>query len=209
MTLLIITVCTAVFTGGHVITNGVFTARGLVPVDFMYAVFHPSMALFEAGGILVASFFMHGGPGHLLGNMWYLWLFGPAVERRIGGFPFIILYFSCGIISLVIQTLSSPLSKIPVVGASGAIAGIMGCSLLLLPLARFACYVPPVFIVRIPAYIFLLLWFIIQYINVRHGNGASTMVAWWAHIGGYATGAIAGTVLLGRGRPGRSGVRKR
>jgi membrane associated rhomboid family serine protease len=109
----------------------------------------------------------------------------------------------------VIQTLSAPLSHIPILGASGAIAGIMGCSLLLLPLARLACYVPPVFIVRIPAYIFLLLWFCIQYINVKYGNGASSMVAWWAHIGGYTAGAIAGTLFLARGRPGKREVGKR
>jgi membrane associated rhomboid family serine protease len=93
MTLLIIALCTTIFTEGYFNAAGVFTARGLVPVDFMYAVFHPTAGLFKAGGMLVASFFMHGGPGHLLGNMWYLWLFGPPLEKRIGKFSFVILYF--------------------------------------------------------------------------------------------------------------------
>ena len=196
VTLLIIAVCTAVFTGEHLAGNGFFKLPGLVPVDFMYAVFHPSKGLPGAVGMLLASFFMHAGLGHLLGNMWYLWLFGPSVEDRIGKVAFALLYGSCGVVSMMIQTASAPLSRIPVVGASGAIAGVMGCSLVLLPTARLACYFPPVFIFRVPAFIFLLLWFFIQYINVRSGN--ATMVAWWAHIGGYLTGVIVGVSLLGR-----------
>jgi membrane associated rhomboid family serine protease len=211
VTLIIITLCTAVFTSSNVLANDFIKPRGFVPVDFMYALFHPSAGLFGAWLVLCASFFMHGGLGHLLGNMWYLWLFGPPVEDRIGRLPFALLYFSCGIVSMIIQTASSPLSNTPVIGASGAIAGIMGCSMVLLPFARLACYFPPVFIFRIPAFIFLLLWFWIQYINVRYGNAATTMVAWWAHIGGYASGAIAGTILLVRmrSRPVRYGVKKR
>lgn len=212
VTLSIILLCTAVFIGGNIFANRGAAFPGLVPVDFMYALFHPSTGLLAAGGMLFASFFMHGGLGHLLGNMWYLWLFGPPLEDRIGRSPFALLYGSCGVVSMVIQTASAPLSNTPIVGASGAIAGIMGCNLVLLPFARLACYFPPVFIFRIPAFIFLLLWFWIQYINVRYaGDAASTMVAWWAHIGGYTTGAIAGIILLMRRRrkPAVRGVKKR
>ena len=212
ITLLIIALCTAVFTGGQVLSKNFIKFPGLVPVDFMYALFHPSTGLLGAGLELCASFFMHGGLGHLLGNMWYIWLFGPPIEDRIGRFPFALLYVSCGIVSMIIQTASSPLSNTPIVGASGAIAGIMGCNLVLLPFARLACYFPPVFIFRIPAFVFLLLWFWIQYINVRYAGGAaSAMVAWWAHIGGYTAGAIAGMFLLVRMRSrfGRGGAKKR
>lgn len=212
VTLLIITLCAAVFTNSNILANGSIKTPGLVPVDFMYALFHPSTGLFGAGVVLCTSFFMHGGLGHLLGNMWYLWLFGPPLEDRIGRFSFALLYVSCGIVSMIIQTASSPLSNTPIIGASGAIAGIMGCNLVLLPFARLACYFPPVFIFRIPAFIFLLLWFWIQYINVRYAGGAAaSMVAWWAHIGGYAAGAIAGMFLLVRmkSRPVKHGVKKR
>jgi len=162
--------------------------------------------------MLVAAFFMHGGISHLVGNMWYLWLFGPAIESRIGSGPFALLYGFCGVVSMLIQTVHSPLSTVPIVGASGAIAGIMGCSLVLQPLARLSCYLPPVFIFRVPAFVFLLFWFLIQYINVRllGTPGAPTLVAWWAHIGGYLTGAVAGgAVLFLRGGAGKGGAKKR
>ena len=211
VTTLIIALCVAVFLGGQVYGSGFFRQKGLVPVDFMYAVFHPSKGLLEAAAMLFASFFMHGGIMHLAGNMWYLWLFGPPLEDRIGRLSFALLYSACGVVSMLIQTASVPLSNTPIVGASGAIAGIMGCNLVLLPFARLACYFPPLFIFRIPAFIFLLLWFWIQYINVTSGNAEATMVAWWAHIGGYLTGAIAGLGLLAhlRSAPIRSGAKKR
>jgi membrane associated rhomboid family serine protease len=211
VTLLIIAVCATIFVFENLLAKNCIPLPGLVPVDFMYDLFHPANGLLEAGAMLGASFFMHGGLAHLAGNMWYLWLFGPPIEDRIGHVPFALLYGACGSVSMLLQAASSPLSSTPIVGASGAIAGIMGCNLVLLPFARLVCYLPPVFIFRIPAFIFLLLWFWIQYINVRSGNAASAMVAWWAHIGGYSIGAMAGIVLLAgkRSVPGKSGVKKR
>jgi membrane associated rhomboid family serine protease len=191
VTLSIIVLCCAIFFGCQRFIH----SAGLVPLDFIYSIFHPSQGLGNAGGMLFLAFFMHGSLFHLLGNMWYLWIFGSAIEGRLGHRAFTGIYCLCGITSMVIQILSSPLSTVPIVGASGAIAGIMGLNLMLLPFARIVCYFPPIFFLRIPAFIFLLFWFCIQYINVRYANSASSNVAWWAHIGGYAAGAMIGVVL--------------
>jgi membrane associated rhomboid family serine protease len=171
----------------------------------MGIVFHPERGLHHALLAITVAFFMHGGLFHLLSNMWYLWIFGALTERHIGGLSFLTVYVACGIMSMVIEVASTPLSTVPLVGASGAIAGIMGVTLVLLPLSRILVWIPPVFVVPIPAFIFLLLWFGIQYVNVgrdpAHGGG----IAWWAHIGGYLTGVVAAFFIRkeGAGKRGR------
>ena len=204
VTVSLILLCCVVFVGGGRFIH----SSGLVPLDFFYGVFHPAPGLGQAGAMLFLSFFMHGSLFHLLGNMWYLWLFGSAIEGRLGHRAFAGIYFLSGIVAMLIQVASSPLSSIPIVGASGAIAGIMGLNLIVLPLARILCYVPPIFLLRIPAFIFLLLWFCIQYISVRYANPATSGVAWWAHIGGYAAGALIGVALLIRNPSLRKGVQR-
>lgn len=141
------------------------------------------------------SMFLHGGWFHLIGNMWYLWIFGDNVEDRLGHFRYLIFYLLCGFIAGYVQYLTHPLSTIPMIGASGAIAGVLGAYLVLFPRSTVITLVP-IFLfftlVEIPAVLFLFLWFFMQFLN---GAIAITLVsqvtggvAWWAHIGGFVAG---------------------
>ncbi len=171
---------------------------GFVPVDFMYGLLHPGRNTADAGLALLLSFFLHAGPLHLLSNMWYLWIFGSALEYSAGSATYTIVYLVCGIVSMIAQAVSTPFSSIPVIGASGAIAGVMGSSLVLLPLSRVVLWVPPVFFVRFPAVFFLLFWFVIQYIGMSRAAAEGGGVAWWAHIGGFACGFLVALELRRR-----------
>jgi len=143
---------------------------------------------------LVSSMYLHGGWAHLIGNMWYLWIFGDNVEDRMGRGRFFIFYTLCGLVAGLLQIVAAPRSTIPMIGASGAIAGVLGAYLLLYPRARVSTLVPLFFFVRIvwlPAIVVLGSWFVIQLLNglaslnvvVQTGG-----VAWWAHIGGFVVG---------------------
>ena len=167
--------------------------QGFVPVRFMYALFHPGPGLLIALGNCASAFFLHAGIAHLASNMWFLWIFGQPVESETGFFRFSAAYILCGGISLICQALYSPLSTVPVVGASGAIAGIMGIHFILLPCSKILTWFPPIFIFRIPAFIFLIAWFLIQHFNA--GGGSAQPVAWWAHIGGFLAGCVWGIIF--------------
>jgi membrane associated rhomboid family serine protease len=200
VSILIILACTAMYCVG----KRLIAVQGFVPLDFMYGVFHPAKGLQDAAAACVASLFMHGSSLHLLSNMWYLWLFGPAIERRIGWWQFALSYGAGGIIASLSQAMSSPLSSLPIVGASGAIAAIMGLTLIMLPRGRLICYFPPLFFFKIPSFVFLLLWFGIQYINLYLSTPQSALVAWWAHIGGFLFGVASGAIrVLAGARKGR------
>lgn len=164
--------------------------EGFVPLNFAHALFHPSEAGAGAVAALAGAMFLHAGPLHLLSNMWYLWIFGSAVEQRVGAVKFVAFYFVCGVLSMLVQALSDPLSGIPIVGASGAIAGIMGFHLVLAPLSRLLVWFPPIFFFPVPAFIFLGLWLFLQYVNLRGAASGAPGVAWWAHIGGYVSGSL-------------------
>jgi len=174
---------------------------GLVPLDFVHSLFHPTelMGTFAA---LLLSFFLHGGLVHLLSNMWFLWIFGGAVESRTGSFTFAIMYFLFGTVSMLTQVGSSPLSTIPIVGASGAIAGIMGMCLVFFPFSWILMWFPPIFIFKLPSFLFLLLWFGLQYVHLGNPQNSSGGVAWWAHAGGFICGAGASLIwkLFFRGK---------
>jgi membrane associated rhomboid family serine protease len=146
------------------------------------------------GEALLTSMFMHGGWGHLLGNMLFLWVFGNNIEDSMGHFRFLVFYLATGIAAGLAHIFFSPLSSVPAVGASGAISGIMGAYILLYPRARVRTYFPPFFFFRIRAFFFLLLWFVMQLFS-----GLSTLglpeaqqggVAVWAHIGGFVAGLL-------------------
>ena len=143
---------------------------------------------------LVTSMFMHGGWMHLLGNMLYLWVFGDNVEDRLGSWGFLKFYLLCGVIAAACQILISPLSYIPVLGASGAIAGVLGAYLALFPGNRVKMWVF-VFIIPVPAAIVLLLWIVAQFQGglgnvLAPGDGGG--VAYAAHIGGFIAGFVLG-----------------
>lgn len=143
---------------------------------------------------LFTAMYLHGGWAHLLGNMLYLWIFGDNVEDRMGRGRFFIFYTLCGLISGVAQVMAMPNSPVPAIGASGAIAGVLGAYLLLYPHARVRTLVPLIFIyttVYLPAIVVLGGWFLIQFLN---GLAALNVVvqtggvAWWAHVGGFVAG---------------------
>jgi membrane associated rhomboid family serine protease len=172
---------------------------GIVPLDLMHALLHPSRQTGVVAMQLVLAFFMHAGVAHLVSNMWYLWIFGATLEYAVGALPFTLLYVGCGVLSMMIQAASSPLSNIPVVGASGAIAGVMGACLVLMPLARIITWIPLLFFIRIPSFIFLAVWFALQYISMRGASAQGSGVAWWAHMGGFACGLLMGLEIRRRG----------
>ncbi|MEO7985868.1 MAG: rhomboid family intramembrane serine protease [Gemmatimonadales bacterium] len=140
----------------------------------------------------ITSMFMHGGWLHLLGNMWFLWLFGNNIEDSMGRVPYLIFYLLCGLAAAATQTFISPSSIIPMVGASGAISGVMGAYVILYPRVRVHMVVIlVVFITRIavPAYLMLGYWFLLQLLggSVATAEGG---VAFWAHVGGFLAGAV-------------------
>lgn len=138
--------------------------------------------------------FLHGGWIHVIGNMWMLWIFGNNVEDCLGHAGFLVFYLICGLASSLAQTIVGPLSPVPTIGASGAVAGVMGAYLVLYPGARVLTLVPIIFFIDfwpIPAFLFLFYWFLIQVISgmTTLGNALEGGVAWWAHIGGFLLGA--------------------
>ena len=139
--------------------------------------------------------FLHGGWFHVISNMWVLFIFGDNVEARMGRTGYLIFYLLSGTAAGLLQTTVLPASQIPMIGASGAIAGVLGAYLVLFPRSRIASLVPIFFIftlVEIPAFIFLLFWFVSQLYSglfMIQGGGASG-IAWWAHVGGFLFGVI-------------------
>lgn len=157
-------------------------AYGFIPAIFF------ENPLSESWTIL-SSMFMHGSFTHLLSNVWFLWVFGPAVEGRLGFGRFILLYLFSGVAAALTQGFSLPGSAIPMIGASGAVSGVLGAYLILFPRARVMTVIPPLFFFFfwIPAPIYLGYWIVIQFI---YAFIEIEGIAWWAHIGGFALGII-------------------
>jgi membrane associated rhomboid family serine protease len=158
----------------------------------------PSPAVPEAI-TLVTAMFLHGGFLHVIGNMLYLWIFGNNVEDVLGRVRFILFYLVCGLIASFSHLLSNVNSQLPMIGASGAIAGILGAYLVLFPRARVhTLFIFFVFIrvIPIPAVFLLIFWFVLQLFSLGTGGG----VAWTAHIGGFLAGLVLIRLFL-RGRP--------
>jgi membrane associated rhomboid family serine protease len=142
-----------------------------------------------------SSMFLHGGWLHLIGNCWFLRVFGSSVENRIGPWKFMLLYLIGGIAAAGLQIVSRLNSPVPMIGASGAISGVLGAYFVLSPGAWVFTFVPWIIpIIPLPAFIFLLAWFAIQLVNgvgsLRAGGAAGGGVAWWAHAGGFLGGAL-------------------
>lgn len=149
---------------------------------------------------LVTSMFIHGSILHLLGNMLYLWIFGNNIEDFLGPLRFIFFYLLSGLGASLTHIFFNPNSQVPMIGASGAIAGVLGAYLILYPRARVLTLVFLFFFIRIlpiPAFFVLGLWFIAQVLNVGIGGG----VAWFAHIGGFLIGVALIKIYSGRRKP--------
>jgi Uncharacterized membrane protein (homolog of Drosophila rhomboid) len=181
--------------------NSFFMTYGVVPVH-VYSwpgSDEPFSALLQP---LFTSMFLHAGWLHLIGNMWYLWIFGDNVEDRLGHIRYLVFYFACGVGAGVVHILLNPNSTVPSVGASGAIAGVLGAYLVSYPFARILTLVPIFFffqVIEIPALIVLGLWFVMQFFYGTASLTATTSaagggVAWWAHVGGF----VIGIILVGR-----------
>jgi membrane associated rhomboid family serine protease len=151
---------------------------------------------------LLTCMFLHGGWLHIVGNMWFLWVFGANVEGRMGSASFLLFYLICGVGSSVAQMVFSWGSHVPALGASGAISGVLGAYVVFFPTSRILTLVP-LFIIwftaRIPALLFIGLWFLIQFISgvgslgIKNAGG----VAWWAHVGGFILGLALARTFAG------------
>jgi len=158
---------------------------------------------------VLTSMFLHGGWLHFLGNMLYLWIFGDNVEDRLGHGLFVVFYLLCGTVAALGQVFTQPYSSVPMIGASGAIAGVMGAYFVLFPYSRVLTAIFVLFfmdLVEIPAIFFLGIWFLMQFFSGIGSLGADAAqggVAFWAHIGGFVTGAATGVIWRGveRTRP--------
>lgn len=160
------------------IPKRIFVENGLLTLSDRYMPFFTSM-------------FMHGGFLHIIGNMYFLYIFGDNVEDRLGHMRYFMVYVTFGLFAAVTQVFMFPDSNMPMIGASGAVAGVMGAYLVMYPKAKvktLLIFIIFVTIVDIPAAFFLLLWFAMQFLN---GFGFQQEgVAWWAHIGGFAAGLV-------------------
>jgi membrane associated rhomboid family serine protease len=177
---------------------------GLEPFIFQYGVIPAAVTTWPQSDLpflavvipFVTSMFLHGGWLHLIGNMWYLWIFGDNIEDRLGHFAFLLFYLLCGLGAGVVHTILNSDSTIPSVGASGAIAGVLGGYLISYPFARVLTLVPVfvfVQIIEIPALIVLGFWFVMQFFYGTASLAATADtggVAWWAHVGGFVIGIL-------------------
>ncbi|HTQ30141.1 MAG TPA: rhomboid family intramembrane serine protease [Opitutaceae bacterium] len=167
------------FVGAHALVPGRLLASGIDPREW---------------STLFTHMFLHGGFMHVAGNCWFFWIFGNNIEDRLGSLRFLFFYLLCGLGAAALQIAVDPGSALPMLGASGAISGVLGAYLILFPTAWVYTLVPWIVpIIPVPAFLFLLVWFVFQALNgvgsLLSGAGAAAGgVAWWAHAGGFAAG---------------------
>jgi membrane associated rhomboid family serine protease len=168
---------------------------GFVPAVYLHTSLAEPFNFPARFGPMFSSMFLHGGWLHLIGNMWTLWIFGDNVEDRLGKVRFFLYYIASGLAAVYLHYLTERTSGLPVIGASGAIAGVMGGYFVLFPRAQILTLLPIfifIQIVTIPAVVFLALWFLGQLLSgaVASSVQISGGVAWWAHVGGFVAGAL-------------------
>jgi len=183
--------------GPNALQDFIFT-WGLIPARFAN---DPT----NTWNTIYSSMFLHGGWFHIINNMWVLFIFGDNVEARMGKIKYLIFYLLSGTAAGLLQTYILPDSQVPMIGASGAIAGVLGSYLVLFPRSRVASLVPIFFIftiIEIPAFIYLIFWFVSQlysgWLTIQGGAGSG--IAWWAHIGGFAFGLVMSFFFANRRR---------
>jgi membrane associated rhomboid family serine protease len=179
---------------------------GVVPAS-VFAWPQSGLPLIAVGLPFLTSMFLHGGWLHLIGNMWYLWIFGDNVEDRLGHLTYLIFYILCGLGAGIVHTVVNYDTVVPSIGASGAIAGVLGAYVISFPSARVLTLLP-IFIfwpiIEIPAVFFLGFWFIVQFLSGTASLGAAANtggVAFWAHIGGFIIGMVLVSMFGRKGRP--------
>jgi membrane associated rhomboid family serine protease len=198
VTLMLVVINAAVFLYGRFFLDAVgekllILRAGAVPFEIVNWIDIPPRDLLPLPGSIWTSMFVHGGWLHLIGNMWFLWVFGDNVEDALGPVPFAIFYMLAGTVGALAQCLTLPDSTAPMIGASGAVAGVLGGYVMLYPRARVVTFVG--IFIDLPAWFFLGIWFFEQLLY-----GAGSGVAWMAHVGGFLAG-IGAVRLLARSSP--------
>ncbi len=189
----IIAICTSIFIAMKLMPDqaaiSLLNRYGMVPLR--YSVLNAGLP-FDGYLSFLTNLFLHATWTHLLVNMWFMWIFGDNVEDRMGRLPFLIFYLACGGCATLLQWYFDPLLDIPVIGASGAIAGVLAAYFFLYPLERVIVFFPPM-IFQIPAIAFLGVWVLLQLDNATTAiifKGGTIGVAWWAHLGGFVAGSV-------------------
>ncbi len=198
LTWLIIAACVAVYLWQFSLPTrageAIVYSLGVIPaVLFGRAELPPQLQMVPGWASVFTSMFLHGGWMHLLGNMLYLWIFGNNVEDAMGHGRFLVFYLLCGLAAALAQSLIDPGSTIPMIGASGAIAGVLGAYLMLHPRANVRVLLVIFFYIRllnVPAVIVLGLWFALQLLSGWGSSAEEGGVAFWAHIGGFVAGIV-------------------
>lgn len=197
----LITLCGAIFVYEMSLgdtLDSFIRVHGIIPVRVHEAFFErkPSLDVFLT---LFTSIFLHGGWAHLIGNMLYLYIFGHNVEDRIGHKEYFLFFMLCGVGAGLTEVFFHHDAEIPLIGASGAIAGVLGGYFLLFPRSRILTMIPLVIffpVIEVSAFFFLGFWFLLQFLQGTLSMGASEGIAWWAHAGGFVVGAVLIPIFL-------------
>jgi membrane associated rhomboid family serine protease len=189
----IMTVCIGIFIGMKLMPDQaaiiLLNHYGMVPIR--YSGLHAGLPS-DSYASFVTNLFLHASWTHLIVNMWFLWIFADNVEDRMGRISFLFFYLICGVFATILQWYFDPTLAIPVIGASGAIAGVLAAYFFLYPLESIIVFFPPL-VLQIPAITFLGLWVIFQLYNATTSvifEGGTANMAWWAHLGGFVAGSV-------------------
>ena len=170
---------------------------GVIPIKFYYLLATQPFNFLNIFFPFLSSIFLHGGWIHIIGNMLYLWIFGDNVEDRMGHLRYFAFYIICGVLAGGVHLYTNPTSGVPTIGASGAIAGVMGAYFIMFPGSRIITFVPIFFffqIIEIPAFFFIGFWFLVQFFSgslfLSSAGQNVGGVAWWAHVGGFVCGMV-------------------
>jgi membrane associated rhomboid family serine protease len=193
----IMAVCISIFVAMKLMPDqtaiSLLNRYGMVPIR--YSGLHVGLP-FDGYLSFLTNLFLHASWTHLIANMWFLWIFADNVEDRMGRIPFLIFYLVCGVFATILQWYFDPMLAIPVIGASGAIAGVLAAYFFLYPFERVILWVPLFFlpiVIHVPAITFLGLWVLLQLHNATTSiifEGSTIDVAWWAHLGGFVAGSV-------------------
>lgn len=186
--------------------ENIFLALGIIPVRYTVPDIAELFTWKEQALPFISSMFLHGGWLHLISNMWVLWVFGDNVEDKLGHFRYLLFYLGGGVAAALMHIFTNMNSTVPTIGASGAVAAVMGAYFRFFPNASVMTMIPPFFLgpfFKIPAILFLGWWFVLQFFNGAlslAADSAAGSVAWWAHVGGFIFGAFLCNIVLPKRR---------
>ena len=183
---------------------GFISVFGNIPARYFQAAAKTDLDFITRFIPLFTSIFLHGGWFHVIWNVWFLWIFGDNVEDHFGHLKYLFFYITCGVLAGIAHVYMNPTSTMPTIGASGAIAGVMGAYIFLYPRAKVLTLIPIFLIfpiIHIPAFVFLSFWFLVQFLSGFASlsiSGVYGDVAWWAHIGGFIAGLLTAMFIVPR-----------